>query len=79
VPGHVGIDGNETDEQLTMQGSSHPLTGTWYIWKVCQQSDQGLDEQVTKDEEQWQAIHGQRQAMGFLIGPLLKEVENYST
>jgi ribonuclease HI len=28
VPGHDGIDGNETTDQLARMGTSHPLTGT---------------------------------------------------
>jgi Ribonuclease HI len=27
VLGHMGIDGNETADQLAIGGSSHPLTG----------------------------------------------------
>jgi ribonuclease HI len=52
VPGHMGIDGNETADQLARHGSSHPLTGPepalGNICKGCQGSHQGLDKQETK-------------------------------
>jgi len=38
VPGHMGTDGNETDDELVRQGSSHPLTEPG-----CQAGDQRLD------------------------------------
>jgi len=75
----MGIDGNKTADQLAM---ARLLTSTyrtracpWHIFKGCHGSDQGLDKQQIKGH--WQAIHGQRQAMGFLNRPSAKRAEEF--
>jgi len=35
VPGHMGIDGNATADQLATQGSSNPLTGSQPAFGTC--------------------------------------------
>jgi ribonuclease HI len=44
VPGHTGIDGNETADQLARKGSTYPLTGPEPALGIgCQRGDQGLE------------------------------------
>jgi ribonuclease HI len=45
LPGHMGIDGNEIDDELARQGSSHPFIGPepaiGISAKAAQRGDQG--------------------------------------
>jgi len=81
MPGHMGIDGNETADELARQGSSHPLAGP--------KSELGISAKVVRGViSDWTSRkHGSidRPYMGkgklraFLKNPLQKELENCST
>jgi hypothetical protein len=62
----VEIDANEVADELARQGSSHPLIGP--ALGISAKVARGVIREWTsrKHEEQWQSIHGQRQAKGFL-------------
>jgi hypothetical protein len=66
VLGHVEIDRNEIDDELARQGSSHPLIGL--AFGISAKVARGVIRDWTsrKREKQWQSLHGQRQAKGFL-------------
>jgi hypothetical protein len=68
VQGHMGIDGNETADQLARQGSLHPLIGPEPAFGISAKVARGVitDWTSRKHEEHWQSIRGQRQAKGFL-------------
>jgi ribonuclease HI len=57
VPGHMGIDGNETADQLATQGSSHPLTGPDPALCISAKVATGVirDGRSRKHKEHWQS------------------------
>jgi hypothetical protein len=67
----MGIDGNEMDDQLARQGSSHPLIGPEPALGISAKVAMGVirDWKSRKHKEHWQSMHGQRQAKGFLKKP----------
>jgi hypothetical protein len=73
--GCVVIDGNETADQLTRQGSSHPPIGPQPALGISAEVARGVIRDWTrrKHEEQWQSTRGQRQAKGFLKRPSAKK------
>jgi len=64
----MGIDGNETTDELARQGSSYPLTGPEPVLCISAMVARGVIRDWTsrKHEEHWQSIHGQRQPKDFL-------------
>jgi hypothetical protein len=58
----------EMADQLTWQGSSHPLTGPEYGPGITAKHARGVIKGLVsrKHEEYWQSICGQRQAKDFL-------------
>jgi hypothetical protein len=64
----MGIDENETADQLASQGSSHPLIGLEPALGISAKVARGVIRDWTggKHEEYWQSIRGPRQAKGFL-------------
>jgi ribonuclease HI len=71
VPGHMEIDGNEIDDELARQGSSHPFIGTDPALSIAAKVLRGVVSDWTsrKHEEHWQSIRRQKQAKGFLKKP----------
>jgi ribonuclease HI len=56
VPGHIGIDGNETADQLARRGSSYPLIGPQPALRISAK----VAKRVIKDwrhEEIWLFIY----------------------
>ena len=80
VLGHMGIDGNETADQLAIGGSSHPLTGPKAALGIFAKVVRAVikDWMSRKHAEHWQSTHGQRQTKSLLKNPLLKKLGNYS-
>jgi ribonuclease HI len=76
VPGHMGIDGTETPDQLARQGSSHPLTGPEPALGISAKLAMEVirNWMSRKHKEHWQPICGQRQPQGFLKKPSTKKV-----
>ena len=64
----MGIDGNETTDEVARQGSSYPLTGPKPVLGISAKVARGLIRNWTsrKHYEHWQSIRGQRQAKDFL-------------
>jgi hypothetical protein len=75
VPGHEGIAGNETADQLARTGSEHPFTGPE---PACGNSI-GVAKKAVRDwmkrnhKKHWESTTGLKQAKGFTSGPLPKE------
>jgi hypothetical protein len=60
------IDGNEIADQLTREGSSHPLIGLEPVLGISAEIARGVIRDCTsRNHEHWQSICGQRQAKGF--------------
>jgi len=55
VPGHMGIDGNETADQLATQSSSHLLIGSQPTIGIFEKVARGVNRNWTgrKHEEHW--------------------------
>jgi hypothetical protein len=47
MPGHMGIDGNETAEQVARQGFSHSTPACAISVQVPRERNQGLDKYET--------------------------------
>jgi hypothetical protein len=68
VPGHEGIVGNETADQLTRAGSDHPLIGPE---PACAISI-GVAKKVIRDwmsrkhQEHWESLTGLRREKGLI-------------
>jgi hypothetical protein len=67
VLGHMGIDGNETTDELARQGSSNPLTGPEPVLGISPKVARGVikDWSSKTHAKHWQSTCAQRQAMGF--------------
>jgi len=62
----MGIDENEIADQLTREGSSHPLIGPEPVLGISAKIARGVIRDCTsRNHERWQSICGQRQAKGF--------------
>jgi hypothetical protein len=73
VPGHTGVDGNETAVQLATQGLLHPFIRCEYALGISAKVASGVIRGWTnRKDENCQSIHGQRQAKGFLTTPSAK-------
>jgi hypothetical protein len=60
------IDGSEIADQLTREGSSHPLIGPEPVLGISAKIARVVIRDCTsKNHESWQSIFGQRQAKGF--------------
>jgi hypothetical protein len=71
VPGHEGIAGNETADQLARTGSEHPFIGPE---PACGISI-GVAKKTVRDwtdrnhKKYWESTTGLKQAKGFISGP----------
>jgi ribonuclease HI len=60
VPAHMGIDGNETSDQLARQDSSYPLTGSETALCISAKVARGVIRDWTSRKHHRQSIHRQR-------------------
>jgi hypothetical protein len=71
VPGHEGIVGNETADQLARTGSEHPFTGPEPACGISV----GVAKKAVRDwtsrkhKAYWESLTGLRQAKGLIQGP----------
>jgi hypothetical protein len=78
VPGHEGIVGNETADQLARAGFDHPLIGTE---PACGISI-GVAKKAVRDgmsrkhQEYWESLTGLRQAKGLIQEPPTKRTKD---
>jgi hypothetical protein len=70
----MGIDGNETADQLTRQGSSNPLRGPETVLGISAKVARGKIGGLTsrKHKEYWQTAHAWHQTKGLLKRPSAK-------
>jgi len=70
----MGINGNETADELARQGSLHLLIGPECALDIFAKVARGVIRDWTsrKYEEHWQSISGRRQAKGFIKKPSAK-------
>jgi hypothetical protein len=80
VLGHMGVDRNEIADQLTRQGSSHPLIGPEpALGKSAKVAREVIRDWTSrKREEHWQYIRGQGRAKGFFKKRSAKKPVNCS-
>jgi hypothetical protein len=78
VPGHEGIVGNETADQLSRTGSEHPLTGPE---PACSISIGGAKKAVTdwtnrNHKKHWEFTTGLKQAKGLTSGASARRMKD---
>jgi hypothetical protein len=72
----MGVDGNETADQLARQGSSHPLIGPGSAFGISAKVPrEGIRDWTSSKHEHWQSTCGQRETKGFLKRPSVKRAE----
>jgi hypothetical protein len=77
VPGHEGIVGNETADQLARTGSEHPFTGPEPSCGISF----GVAKKVVRDwmkrnHKHWESTTGLKQAKGLIYGPSAKRMKD---
>jgi hypothetical protein len=77
----MGIDGNETADELAREGSSHPLMGPKSELGISAKVARGVIREWTnrKHGSTGSAHIGKGELRAFLKNPLQKELENCST
>jgi hypothetical protein len=71
VPGHEGIVGNETADQLARMGSEHPFTGP----EPASSISIAVAKKAVRDwmnrnhKKHWESVAGLGQAKGHILGP----------
>jgi len=81
MPGHMGIDGNETADELAKKGSSHPLIGPKSEIGISAKVARGVIRHWTsrKHGSIGSPYMGKHKLRASLKNPLQKELENCST
>jgi hypothetical protein len=71
VPGHEGIIGNETEDQLARTGSEHPFTGPEPACDISVGVAKKAARNWTKrnHKKYWESTTGFKQAKGIIPGP----------
>jgi hypothetical protein len=78
VPGHEGMVGNETADQLARAGSDHPLIGPELAGGISI----GVAKRAIRDwmsrkhQKYWESLTGLRQAKGLIQGPSTKRTQD---
>jgi hypothetical protein len=78
VPGHEGIAGNETADQLARTGSEHPFTGPEPACGISV----GVAKKAARDwanrnhKKYWESVTGLTQAKGLIQGPSVRRTKD---
>jgi ribonuclease HI len=78
MPGHEGIDGNKTVDQLARTGSENPFIGPEPAYGISI----GVAKKAVRDwtnrnhKNHWEATTGQKQAKGFISGPSARRTKD---
>jgi hypothetical protein len=77
VPGHEGIAGNETADQLAKVGAEHPFIGPEPACGISTGVARKAfrDWTITNHRKYWRSLTGLRQIKGFIQGPSAKRAK----
>jgi hypothetical protein len=76
VPGHEGIEGNETADQLAKLGSECPFIGPEPVCGISVGIIKTLRDWSNRDHQKyWESLTGLKQAKGFLQGPSVRRTK----
>jgi hypothetical protein len=78
VPGHEGIVGNETADQLARTGSEHPFTGPDLACgtSIAVAKKAVGDWMNTNHRKYWESTTGLKQAKGLISGPSVRRTKD---
>jgi hypothetical protein len=78
VPGHEGIDGNETADQLARTGSEYPFTGPEPACGISIiVAKKAVRDWMKRDHKRhWDSTTGLKQAKGLIFGPSARRTKD---
>jgi hypothetical protein len=78
VPGHEGIDGNETADQRARTGSENPFLGPEPACGISTGAAKKAVRDLTNrnNKKHWESTTGLKQAKGFISGPSARRTKD---